>query len=132
MSRVSRLVLPLCLVALGGICAWVALGPPDFGAAAAFEGSTYSTTAGVLAAVALLAWIPVVGIGLALLITMGRAAWLGLDSSQWARHRRFQVGAVLVLGVVVLGVGVARHFGPTPALHGGSVARARQLLEGPP
>lgn len=132
MNRASRLVLPLCLVALSGFCAWVALGPPDFGAAAAFEGSTYSTTAGVLAAVALVAWIPVVVIGMAILITMGRAAWLGAEGSEWARRRRFQVGAVLVMGAVVLGVGLARHFESTPALHGGSVAKVHQLLEGQP
>jgi hypothetical protein len=34
------------------------------------------------------------------------------------------------LGAVVLGVGMARHFEATPTLHGGSVARAQQLLEG--
>lgn len=130
MTRASRLVLPLFLVAFCAVCAWVALGPPNPGAAASFEGSTYSTTAGVLATVALIAWIPVVVIGAAVLVMMGRASWLGAGRAEWTQHRRFQIGAVLVLGAVVLGVGMARHFEATPTLHGGSVARAQQLLKG--
>ena len=126
------MVLPLCLVALAGLCSWAALGPPNFGAAAAFEGSTYSTTAGVLAAVALVAWIPVVAIGAAVIVSVVRAAWLGAEGSEWVRRRRFQVGAALVLGLVVLGVGLARHLESTPALHGGSVSKVHQLLEGSP
>ena len=123
-------MLPLFLVAFGAVCAWVALGPPNPGAAASFEGSTYPTTAGVLATVALIAWIPVVVIGAGILVMMGRASRLGVDRSRWTRRRRLQIGAVLVLGAVMLGIGTARHFEATPTLHGGSVARAQQLLEG--
>lgn len=129
MTRVTRLALPLFLVTCCAGAAWIALGAPDFGAVANFEGGSYPTQAGALAAVILLAWVPIVAVGVAILVLMGRAAWLGAEAKEWARKRRMAVSLVLVVGAVVLTVGLGRHFMSTPPLHGGSVNKAQQLLQ---
>ncbi|MHB1525040.1 MAG: hypothetical protein ACYCZN_01955 [Candidatus Dormibacteria bacterium] len=127
--RLGRLAFPIGLVAFCGASAWLALGAPDLTAAGAFEAGQYPTQQGALAAVIVLAWIPIVALGLVLVALLVRSAWTEVDGRQWVSRRRTEVGLVLAIGVIVLGVGVARHFVGGQTYHGGSVARAQHLLK---
>jgi hypothetical protein len=128
-SKLARFTSPLCLVAFCAFSVWFALGAPNIGAVQTFETGNYPTQTGALAAVILLAWLPIIALGLAILVMMGRAAWLGVGAQEWSTQRRMQIGLILVMGAIVLSAGIARHFLSTPALHGGSVTQAQQLLK---
>jgi hypothetical protein len=99
------------------------LGWPDLAAAARLFSATYPSASEVGAAVAAFVWCLSAGTVLTLGVQAARAA----DA---ARRRDLQLPAALaifVVGLLVLGFGVSRHYGEPPPFSGGSMVEAQQV-----
>jgi hypothetical protein len=120
---IYRLGMPI-LVSMAQLCAAVlALGRPDFAAAATFLAGGWPTATGVLASLELLVWTIVVGAVLwSLRAIAADVANRALVGSRWRE------GSVLAVGALVLAAGAFHHLADQVGMSGGTVQEAQRVL----
>lgn len=104
----------------------VVLGAPDVGAALTFLGGGVPTGATVTAACTLLLWLVLVCVAVVQVAALIRHAVRHLA------HERVRLGALLIVGVVILAGGVLRHSRASSAMCCGSIIEAQQAERSSP
>lgn len=120
---ITQFGIPLLIVAAQVCAAFVALGRPDAGTAAAFLRGGWPAAAETLAALQLLVWA----------IVLAGAAWsmAGLGRAVVGRavaSRRFRQRSALATGLLILVAGAAHHLAPPVDMSGGTVEEAQGIL----